>query len=54
MKRQYVTPNSQEERAHHATMPWCTIWGNTRVGQEAEGVREEQGQEFLLWFPWEE
>lgn len=28
------------------------IRGSTRVGQEVEGVRGQQGQEPLLQFPW--
>lgn len=34
-------------------MPWGTTWRSTRVGQEAEEVREKYVQEPLLWFPQE-
>lgn len=35
-------------------MPCGTTQGNARVGQDAEGVRENPGKEPLLLFSWEE
>lgn len=37
------------ERRARAT-PSRTTWGSTRVGQEAEGMREKCGPELVLWF----
>lgn len=49
-KKDTVTYSSQEKG--HA-VPCKATWGDTRVGQEAEGIWGRYSHECLSWFLWE-
>lgn len=50
VKGVFITYRFQEKRANR---PCRATWGNTRLGQKAEGVRGMHGSQPLLCFPQE-